>query len=123
MRIARFVLPVLAVALIATTFPKPVSDPIGVFALIDRVVYEPDAKDPQRVHVWGVFSMSDPKAGPEAYTAAQRGYLYYSINPALSKATVAEWSDFSSVAGKGDVIAYGGRYEKNGRIRNGSEKP
>src|SRR5262245_493688 len=123
MRIAQFALPVVAVALIAATFPRPVSDPIGVYALIDRVVYEPDAKEPQRVQVWGVFSMADPKAGPEAYTEAQRGYLYYSINPALSKATVAEWSDLSSVAGKGDVIAYGGRYEKNGRIRKSSEKP
>src|SRR5262245_62349992 len=99
MRIAQFALPVVAVALIATTFPKPISDPIGVYALIDRVVYEPDAKDPQRVQVWGVFSMADPKAGPEAYTAAQRGYLNYYINPAASKVTVYERSEHNSLAG------------------------
>jgi hypothetical protein len=121
MRIARLAVPVFFAAIATSATPLTVSDPIGVYALIDRVVLEPEAGKPQRIQVWGVFAFADPKSGPEKYTPAQRGYLYYSVNDANPRVSLAEWSDLNSIAGKGEVIGYGGRYEKNGRLRKANE--
>ena len=112
----------LCAASVTAAAPNTLSDPIGVYALIDRVVLEPDAGKPERVQVWGVFAFADPKSGPEKYTPAQRGYLYYSVNGANPRASLTEWADLNSIAGKGEVIGYGGRYEKNGRLRKPSER-
>ncbi len=121
MRLAAFAVPVACAALVSAATPYSVSDPVGVYAAIDRVVLEPDASNPQRAQVWGVFAIADPKAGPENYAAPQRGYMYYSVNSATARATLAEWSDLQSIAGKNQVVGYGGRYEKNGRIRLANE--
>jgi hypothetical protein len=109
----------LCAASVTAAAPKTLSDPIGVYALIDRVVFEPDASNPQRVQIWGVFALPDLPAGPNSYTTAQRGYLYYTAgsNPNAK----AEWSDLQSVAAKGEAVGFGGRHEKNGRIRKASE--
>jgi len=123
MRFVRLAFPVLCAALVTSAAPGNLSDPIGVYALIDRVVFEPNASNPERVQIWGVFAFADPKSGPEKYTPAQRGYLYYSVNGANPRVSVTEWSDLNSIAGKGEVIGYGGRYEKNGRLRKASEAP
>ena len=121
MRIARLSLVLCFAALTAAT-PKTISDPIGVYALIDRVVFEPDASNPQRVQIWGVFALPDLNAGPNSYTTAQRGYLYYTAGSANPKAKT-EWSDLQSIAGKGETVGFGGRHEKNGRVRKASEAP
>jgi hypothetical protein len=33
---------------------------VGIYAAIDKVVFEPDADHPQRVQVFGVFSVAQP---------------------------------------------------------------
>jgi hypothetical protein len=120
MRLVRFAFPVLCAAIATSAIPLKVSDPIGVYALIDRVVFEPDASNPQRVQLWGVFALADLDAGPNSYTTAQRGYLYYSTGSANPRAKT-EWSDLESIAGKDQVVGFGGRHDKNGRIRKASE--
>src|SRR5688572_20789045 len=108
-------------ALIAAA-PAPVSDPIGVFAVIDRVVLEPDATNPRTIQVWGVFAMAD-KSDRNNYLPAQRGYLYYAVSPQNPRATLAEWADFKAVAGTGQAIGWGSRFAESGRIRRASEAP
>ena len=66
--------------------PARASDPIGIYALIDRVVIEESS--PQRVQVWGVFALSDGNHG-DGYRAAQRGYLYYTVKPGKEDIPIA----------------------------------
>jgi hypothetical protein len=112
-------LPLAVLALISAA-PRPVSDPIGVYAVIDRVVLEPNASNPSTIQIWGVFALSPRRPGDE-YQPAQRGYLYYDVNRKNEQATYAEWADLNAVAGTGQTIGFGGRYEDNGRVRRASE--
>jgi hypothetical protein len=115
----RRLLPLAVLALISAA-PRPVSDPIGVYALIDRVVLEPNADHPSTIQIWGVFALSPRRPGNE-YQPAQRGYLYYSVNRKNDHATHAEWSDLKAVAATGQPVGFGGRYEDNGRVRRAGE--
>ena len=90
------------------------SGPVGVYALIDKVTMEPNAENPERILIYGVFSI---RAGENqgSFQAPQRGYLYYTLpsggilpaggNRAL---ILREWSDLKAAAGTRTVIAFGG---------------
>jgi hypothetical protein len=101
--------------------PLPLSDPVGVFALIDRVVVEPSTGDPQRIQLWGVFALAD-RNNRNDYLPAERGYLYMSVNPSNARATRAEWSDLKTVAGTDLPVGFGSRYESAVRVRPANEK-
>jgi len=83
------------------------SDRTAVYALIDKVVTEPNSEHPERIQVWGVFALA--KAGTMDYLAPQRGYLYFRLggDPATDR---NEWADLQSVAGKKQVVAFGNRW-------------
>lgn len=98
------------------------SDPIGLYAVIDKVVVEPAQGQPQRIQIWGSFALADT-SNQDDYGTAQKGYLYYSC-PASQDATCKnEWSDLQSVAGKGVGVGFGGRYDRLGRVRAAAAKP
>ena len=98
------------------------SDPIGLYAVIDKVVVEPAQGQPQRIQIWGSFALADT-SNQDDYGTAQKGYLYYSC-PASQEATCKnEWSDLQSVAGKGVGVGFGGRYDRLGRVRAAAAKP
>lgn len=102
--------------------PVRASDPVGIYALVEKVVFEPATGDAQRVQVWGVFATSESMRGDD-YQPAQRGYLYYTLKPGQEEVCKREWSDLKSVAGKGQGIGFGRRYQPNGRVRTAAEKP
>lgn len=102
--------------------PARVSDPVGIYAIIDRVELRPDATNPTQILIWGVFARSTGQPG-DTYNAAERGYLYYSVNPNSERATRAEWTDFQKIAGSGKVVGFGQRYRPTGRVRRASESP
>jgi hypothetical protein len=84
------------------------SGPVGVYALIDKVTMEPSAENPERILIYGVFSI---RAGENqgAFQAAQRGYLYYALPSSANRALILrEWSDLKAAAGTRTVIAFGG---------------
>ena len=56
------------------------SDPIGIYALIDRVVLEPSDAQPERIQIWGAFSFAMRQFGDQ-YSPPVRGYLYYQLRP------------------------------------------
>lgn len=84
------------------------SDHTAVYALIDKVVLEPNADHPDRIQVWGVFAIAKP--GSLDYLAPQRGYLYFKLadDPQAAR---NEWADLKSVAGKKQVVAFGSRWK------------
>jgi hypothetical protein len=98
------------------------SDPIGVYAMVDKAVVEPASGPPQRIQIWGAFAIAQ-RDNPDDYGAAQRGYLYFSCPQGQAEVCRSEWADVQSVAGKSVAIGFGARRLSNGRVRKAEEKP
>jgi hypothetical protein len=97
------------------------SDLMAVYARVDKVVLEPNPGSPERIQVWGVFSLAKPD-DRNNYLPAARGYLYFKLagNPETAR---KEWSDFKEVAGTGQIVAFGSRYRLKARLRKKDEQP
>jgi hypothetical protein len=111
-----------AAALLAVGGAARASDPIGVYALVTKVVTEPSQGDAERVQVFGVFRLADRKSGDD-YQPAAYGYLYYSLAPGKAGDSRREWTDLKRVEGTGDVIAFASRYQALGTVRKAADKP
>jgi len=107
--------------LLAVAAPVQASDPVGIYALIDRVILEPNGTAVDRIQVWGVFALAEGRG--DTYLPARRGYLYYALDPRRPEVCRKEWADFRTVAGTGQAVGFGGRYLPKGRIRKATEKP
>jgi hypothetical protein len=118
--IGALVLLSLACALGTTTLRA--SDMVGVYALVEKTILEPAAADPSRVQIWGVFAVAKEGAS-DAYTEPQRGYLYYECPQGKAATCRSEWADITSVAGKGQGVAFAMRRKPIGRVRKADEKP
>jgi hypothetical protein len=95
----------LAVAWIGTV---KASDPVGIYARVDRVWLEPNEATAERIKIWGAFSLAAGRG--DSYAVPECGYLYFQIVPGQEKQCRAEWADFKRVAGTGQIIAFGNRY-------------
>src|SRR5262245_12773454 len=98
------------------------SDPMGVYAIVDKVVLEPNDSAPERVQIWGAFAVADTRNNDD-YAAPQKGYLYYACPANQARTCANEWADLKSVAGKGAGVGFGGRFDATGRVRKASESP
>ena len=106
------ILLILLTFLIATT-TLVASGMIGIYGIVEKVVFEPNDKAPERVKVWGAFRFADPiaqkpPAMPETHDTV-RGYVYFKLpsgNP-RSAVVLKEWMDLKSLAGTGQAIAFG----------------
>lgn len=99
------------------------SDPVGIYALVDRVVLEPDGAEPERAQIWGAFSIATGPGLGDTYFPPERGYLYYELDPQNPKASRIEWQDLVRVAGQDTCVGFGSRYLAAGRVRPGCEPP
>lgn len=97
------------------------SDPIGIYALVDKAVFEPNETNPERIQIWGAFAIAEGYG--YTYKKAERGYLYYKVNPDKPTACRNEWTDMKSIAGTGQIIAFGSRYGEKGTLRKKDAKP
>lgn len=120
MKTARPIGAVVLVSLVYTTLAHA-SDPTAVYARVDKVVLEPMADSPQTIQIWGVFSMAKPEDRND-YLAPARGYLYFTITGG-SRAVLAEWTDLQEVAGTGQIVSFGSRYQLKARLRRSGEPP
>jgi hypothetical protein len=125
----------LAVALSAPAVQA--SDWIGAYAVIDKVVFEPRADAPQRIQIWGAFTVADPRMANrpldlvdwngQGYQAPQRGYLYFTLPPTRQPAALSDWAAISAIAGKREAIGFGlryiGREYHSMRLRQADEAP
>lgn len=99
------------------------SDPVGVYAVIDKVVLAPDATTPSTIQIWGTFSLSERAPG-DHYGPPVKGYLYYMINPSNERASRAEWADLQRVAGSKVIVGFSVKWQENpGRLRCSMEPP
>lgn len=97
------------------------SDWTGVYARVDRVVFEPTKNAPQRIQIWGAFAIALRQSG-SAYAPAQRGYLYFSIVPGKEESCRKEWADLKKLAGTDEIVGFGARH-LDSRLRKADEKP
>jgi hypothetical protein len=97
------------------------SDPIGVYARIDKVILEPNATAPERIQIWGAFKLASMK-DRDSYEPAQRGYLYYSLKPGKEEICRKEWADLKTIAGTDQIVGFGGRGVPRPRLRKADEK-
>lgn len=91
------------------------SGPVGVYALIDQVVIEPTAQNPQHIRIYGVFVTAEPPS--YTYGAPRRGMLYLSLGKSPEQAK-KEWADLQSVAGTRQVVGFGGAWAGAPLIRD-----
>jgi len=78
---------------------------IGIYAIVDKVVFEPDEKSPERIRIWGVFVVPVPMSSGH-YREPQRGYLYFKIAPGMEQASKREWGELKALAGTGQCIGF-----------------
>jgi hypothetical protein len=121
------------VALLAAaplTTLAPVSDRVGIYAVVERVEFIPDTANAMTIQIWGVFALAKmfdtdgvSYLAPEfnAYNSPERGYLLFTMIGTNEVAARAEWADLKSLAGKGVVIGFGSRGKGPGRVRPASE--
>jgi hypothetical protein len=98
------------------------SDPIGVFAKIDKVVFEPNDSAPERIQLFGAFCIADTK-DRDSYLPPQKGYLYCKLPGEKSEVARKEWNDLKSAAGAGEVIGFGSRHAPLPKVRDAKDKP
>ena len=98
----------------------PVSDRMGVYCIVDKVVLEPqEAAKTAQVH--GVCAIADQESW--YFEAPARGYFYYAAPTGSETIARAEWADLKSVAGTGQVVGFGRRYAPVGKLRAATEAP
>jgi hypothetical protein len=97
------------------------SDPVGVYAFVDKVVLEPGNGQPERIQIWGGFALAEGRG--DIYTPAQRGYMYFTVKPGEEEVTRREWNDLKSLAGGDQFVAFGVRWKSKGTIREATAKP
>jgi len=127
-----------AVALVLTIVPLRASDPVGAYAIIEKVVLEPNATEPTAVQIFGVFSFAVRRAADgtqpwpagsfgtantgDVYAAVQKGYVYYTCPKGKEATCRNEWTDLKSLAGTPEVIGFGSRWAMTGRVHPVTEK-
>jgi hypothetical protein len=109
-------------ACLGATAALQASDFTGVYAVIERVAFEPSETAPARIQIWGAFALSDGQRGSN-YKPAEKGYLYYTCEQGKESICRKEWADLKSVAGSDTGVGFGYRYAPSGRIRKAGEKP
>src|SRR2546429_4871384 len=96
------------------------SGPIAVYALVDKVAFEPSADKPERIRVSGVFFTAGERS--DVYSAPQRGYLYFALPKANDELALKEWADLKSIAGSRQVVGLGSSWFAKVRVRKSDEE-
>jgi hypothetical protein len=95
------------VAVLAAVTPGSASGPIGIYGIVERVVFEPNDRAPERVQIWGAFAHVEEFSS--AVSPPKRGYLYFRL-PASGESVETvrkEWADLKALAGSGQAVGFG----------------
>src|SRR5437762_14339264 len=68
---------------------------IGIYAIVDKVAFEPDETSPERVRICGVFVVPVPMSSGR-YKAPQRGCLYFRMAPGMERIAEHDWRDLKA---------------------------
>ena len=133
MNFTRRHLGVLLLAPLAMGGVEAASGPAAIYAIVQKVVMEPNETAPERIQVWGFFSIWDSAAS--GYSEPASGYMYFRLpgpadvqwrgggNQPSAPIALAEWKDLKRVAGAPSGVAFGEQGYWRGRLRKQGEKP
>ena len=96
------------------------SGPIAVYALVEKVTFEPSAGDAQRIRISGVFITAQERT--DVYSAPQRGYLYFVMPKSNTDMARREWTDLKSLEGTRQVVGFGSSWSAKMRVRKADEE-
>jgi hypothetical protein len=76
------------------------------YALVDRVVFEPNAERPERIQIWGVFTMGKRDGG--SFESPRRGYLYLDLSAGgrANPEVLRQWNDWRLAAGTRQIVGF-----------------
>jgi hypothetical protein len=101
------------------------SGPIGVYALVDKVTFEPNADKPERIRISGVFiTAKETPDNSTVYGEPQRGFLYFRL-PKGNNEDLArrEWADLKSIAGTRQVVGLGTSWGTKAHVTTPDKEP
>jgi hypothetical protein len=78
---------------------------IGIYGIVDKVVFEPDENVPERIQIWGLFVVPIPISSG-LYKAPQHGVLYFSIPSDRKEIARKEWIELRKLAGSGQILGF-----------------
>src|SRR5579862_4946787 len=81
------------------------SGPIAVYALVDKVEFQPNVDKPESIRISGVFITAAESS--DTYSSAQSGYLYFTLPQSDQELARREWADLKSVAGSRQIVGFG----------------
>jgi hypothetical protein len=105
---SRVLLSALVIVLVASILLA--DGPVGVYAMAQRVVFEPSEAAPKTLQIWGVFVWVDGGLkSPGPINLPQRGYIYFKLPDGAAEASAAkkQWMDIKGAAGSNQIIAFG----------------
>jgi len=108
MKLSRALIILLILAISASNLMA--EGPVGVFAMVQKVLMEPSDAAPATIQVWGVFVWVDGGLKtPGPINLPQRGYMFFKLPPGATEAAAAkkQWAEIKAVAGTSQVIAFG----------------
>jgi hypothetical protein len=100
--------------------PALASDPVGIYAFVDKVVMEPSEGAPERIQVWGGFALAEGRGF--TYAPAKRGVMYFKLKPGKETVCRNEWADLKSVADTAQIVSFASRHEPRGTVRKPDAK-
>ena len=104
-RLLRCLVPILPLLALA-----PRSDPVAIYAVVDRVVFQPSKEAPERVQLWGALALCQGNRGQD-YQTPTWGCLYFELAKGKEKECLTQWADLERAATSREVIGIGARYE------------
>lgn len=97
----------------AQAVPEPSTPRAGVYGWIRNVTLDPNDVNPERIQVWGIFSVAADRDG-QSYHAPERGYLYFSLPEAGADAARTEWLELRRQPRRGGLWSF---HRPGGTIR------
>ena len=85
------------------------SGPLGIYGIVEKVVFEPNEQAPERIQVWGAFAYVESSVVGQSLTVSRpaRGYLYFRLGGPTDTVVKNEWADLKAVAGTGQAVGFG----------------
>ena len=108
-----------ALALVLSAAAPSASGGPGIYAIVDKVVFEPNEGAPERIQIWGAFIVSRPMSSSQ-YLPAARGFLYFKLVAGRETVIRNEWADLKSIAGTGQAIGFAQYWVPNPTDPNGN---
>lgn len=79
-----------------------------IYALIEKVVLEPNDAAPERMQIWGAFAFAPP-GNWKPQNEPRRGYFYFRLpsSEKVARAARSEWAELQALSGSGQAVEFG----------------